>query len=125
VFFDRFLPRLLPQLLPGPRVPYPAAPASPPACPSGGRPAAWLPGLCARLAARWQPPERVLRVEELLMVGGKKSVLLLACGGRRYLLASSGDAIAPLLEVLPLDMPLAAGGGPEAGSAQAVPGGSR
>jgi flagellar biogenesis protein FliO len=59
----------------------------------------WLTGLLGRFAKA--PAERVLEVEERLMVGGRKSVLLIACHGRRFLLASSGDAMTPLIEVLP------------------------
>jgi flagellar biogenesis protein FliO len=45
--------------------------------------------------------ERSLRVEEQLMLGGKKSLTLVSCDGRRYLLAASGEAITPLIEVCP------------------------
>lgn len=49
------------------------------------------------------PDERALRIEERLMLGGKKSVTLLVCHGRRFLLAASGDVLTPMGEVLPLN----------------------
>lgn len=63
----------------------------------------WLAGFVERFGK--PPAERTLQVEERLMVGGKKSVLLIACHGRRFLLASSGDAMTPFIEVLPQTQP--------------------
>jgi flagellar biogenesis protein FliO len=48
-----------------------------------------------------------LRIEERLSLGGKKAVTLIACNGRRFLLASSGDSMAPLIEVQPLPRDIA------------------
>lgn len=63
----------------------------------------WIAALLARIGRRLQPAGRVLHVEERLMLGGRKSVTLIVCHGRRFLLASSGDALAPLVEVRSLD----------------------
>jgi hypothetical protein len=62
----------------------------------------WLRTLAGRIGKGLQPSARGLCIEERLSLGGKKSVTLIACHGRRFLLASSGDSIAPLLEVRPL-----------------------
>jgi flagellar biogenesis protein FliO len=68
----------------------------------GGASRGWLGSLLQSVGRRMQAVPHHLSVEERLMVGGKKSILLIACRGRRFLLASSGDAITPLFEVLPL-----------------------
>jgi flagellar biogenesis protein FliO len=62
----------------------------------------WLTKLMGLLGKRLHAAERALCIEEQVAVGGKKSVTLIVCHGRRFLLASSGDAIAPLIEVQPL-----------------------
>jgi len=41
-----------------------------------------------------------LRIEARLSLGPKKSLVLVSCCGRRMLLSISGDAIAPVLEVV-------------------------
>lgn len=41
-----------------------------------------------------------LRIEARLSLGPKKSLILVNCCGRRMLLSISGDAIAPVLEVV-------------------------
>ena len=56
--------------------------------------AAWL-----RKVANPVQGENPLRIEARLNLGPKKAVVLVNCCGRRVLLALSGDAIAPLLEV--------------------------
>jgi hypothetical protein len=56
-------------------------------------------GLAAkRHAAR----ESGLSVEGRVNLGPKKSLVLVHCHGRRYLIASAGDTMAPILEVLPV-----------------------
>ena len=55
-----------------------------------------------RCGAGLPPDERALRIEERLTLGGKKSVTLLICHGRRFLLATSDDVLTPMGEVLPL-----------------------
>lgn len=66
-------------------------------------PPQWIGALLDYVARRLQPAGGMLRVEERLTLGGRRSVTLIACQGRRFLLVSSGDAIAPLVEVRPLD----------------------
>ena len=57
----------------------------------------------ARLAAKRQTArESGLSVEGRVNLGPKKSLLLVHCHGRRYLIASAGDRIAPIVEVLPV-----------------------
>ncbi|MBB6147229.1 flagellar biogenesis protein FliO [Silvibacterium bohemicum] len=66
----------------------------------------WLVRFWKRVGWSLQPA-RSLRIEERLGVGGKKAIMLIACNGRRFLLASSGDSMAPLIEVLPLSRDIA------------------
>jgi flagellar biogenesis protein FliO len=84
----------------------PSRPASPAAAPvSAGQAmtvSGWLRLLLRRFACRLEPEDRALHVEDRLMLGGRKSVMLIACHGRRFLLASSGDSVSPLIEVQPL-----------------------
>jgi flagellar biogenesis protein FliO len=40
-----------------------------------------------------------LRIEERLQFGPKKTLLLVSCHGRRFLVATAGETIAPLIEV--------------------------
>lgn len=62
-----------------------------------------LAGFVARLLAgvRDSSVKRQLRVEERLLLGGRKSVTLLVCHGRWFLLAAAGDTVMPLIEVRP------------------------
>jgi hypothetical protein len=57
----------------------------------------------AFFASRWavtkRGGERLLVLEDRLAIGPKKSLALVQCAGRRYLVAVSGDAIAALQEV--------------------------
>lgn len=58
-------------------------------------PAAWL----RRLAGKSEAAEAPLRVEGRISLGPKKQLVLVNCHGRRVLVALSGDAITPLMEL--------------------------
>lgn len=45
--------------------------------------------------------DRLLSVEERIAIGPRKTLLLVNCAGRRFLVATAGDAIAPMIEVRP------------------------
>ncbi|HEX3472672.1 MAG TPA: flagellar biosynthetic protein FliO, partial [Silvibacterium sp.] len=49
-----------------------------------------------------QPSERYLSIEERLAIGPKRTLMLVNCRGRRFLLAMAGDTISPMIEVRPL-----------------------
>jgi len=55
-----------------------------------------------RLLGTAQPAECLLSIEERLAIGPKKTLLLVNCAGQRFLLATTGEAIAPLFEVRPI-----------------------
>ena len=55
--------------------------------------AGWLRGLTK------SPEGALLRVEARVSLGGKKSLVLVSCRGRRVLLAVSGEAITPVMEM--------------------------
>jgi hypothetical protein len=67
--------------------------------------AAWLRRVTNAPAAG----EAALRIEARLGMGPKKSLVLVSCRGRQVLLALSGEAIVPVLEL-----------GPESGAAAGV-----
>ena len=63
-----------------------------------------------RNAARWLlqnfsrsaiPATRALVVEERVAIGPKKSLVLVRCRGQRFLVATAGDTIGPVIEVGP------------------------
>lgn len=43
--------------------------------------------------------QRALAIEDRVSIGPKKSLLLVRCHGQRYLIASTGDTIGPVIEV--------------------------
>ena len=55
-----------------------------------------------KLSRTAQPSDRCLSIEEQLVIGSNKTLLLVNCGGRRFLLATTGDTITPMVEVRPL-----------------------
>lgn len=59
----------------------------------------WLRSLAGRFIERSQPGDRSLFIEERLTFGTKKQLLLVSCHGRRFLMASSADAVTSLVEV--------------------------
>jgi flagellar biogenesis protein FliO len=60
-----------------------------------GRLIGWIRRLLHPAAALDAP----LRIEARLILGPRKSLVLVSCCGRRLLLSLSGDAVAPLLEI--------------------------
>ena len=55
--------------------------------------------LLSRFASKAGADDRPLAVEDRLIIGPKKSLVLVRCHGRRFLIASAGDAVGPILEV--------------------------
>ena len=55
-----------------------------------------------KLSRTAHPPDRCLSIEERLVIGPKKTLMLVNCEGRRFLLAMAGDMITPMIEVRPL-----------------------
>lgn len=47
------------------------------------------------------PPRHRLLIEERIAIGPKKTLMLVSCAGRHFLVATAGDFIAPLIEVCP------------------------
>lgn len=45
--------------------------------------------------------ERVLAVEDRVAIGPKKSLVVVRCHGQRFLIATAGDTIGPVIEVAP------------------------
>lgn len=43
--------------------------------------------------------ERVLAIEDQVAIGPRKSLLVVRCHGRRFLVATAGDTIGPVIEV--------------------------
>lgn len=43
--------------------------------------------------------ERALVVEDRVSIGPKKSLIVVCCHGRRFLVATAGDSIGPILEI--------------------------
>jgi flagellar biogenesis protein FliO len=62
-----------------------------------------LRAIFARVSRSCATQESSLRIEERLNLGPKKALLLVNCHGRRFLVATAGDTIAPLIEVDPCD----------------------
>lgn len=57
--------------------------------------------LAARLRRTGSHAESSLSIEERVVIGPKKMVMVVNCGGRRFLLATAGEMIAPLIEIQP------------------------
>ena len=55
-----------------------------------------------RLSLPVKSADHLLSVEERVAIGPKKTLMLVNCAGRRFLVATAGDAIAPMIEVRPL-----------------------
>lgn len=60
--------------------------------------ASWL---LRRFAPAAGCTERSLAVEERVAIGPKKSLILVRCHGRRFLVASAGDTVGPFVEIAP------------------------
>jgi flagellar biogenesis protein FliO len=58
-----------------------------------------LRALLRKFVSRAGTDERVLAVEARVAIGPKKSLVLVRCHGRRFLIASAGDTIGPVIEV--------------------------
>lgn len=63
-----------------------------------------------RKAARWLvqrvspsagATERVLAVEERVSIGPKKMLVLIRCHNQRFLVATAGDTVGPMIEIAP------------------------
>jgi len=52
-----------------------------------------------KLLGTAQPSDCLLSIEERLTIGPKKTLVLVNCCGRRFLLAIADDAISPMIEV--------------------------
>jgi hypothetical protein len=48
-----------------------------------------------------EAPQRLMSIEERLVVGPKKSLMLVTCAGRRFLFATTDDSITAPIEVRP------------------------
>ncbi len=57
----------------------------------------------AGLSRAARASEQRLSIEERLVIGPKKTLMLVNCDGRRFLLATAGDMIAPMIELSPSD----------------------
>jgi flagellar biogenesis protein FliO len=55
----------------------------------------------AGLSRAARASEQRLSIEERLVIGPKKTLMLVNCDGRRFLLATAGDMIAPMIELSP------------------------
>ena len=49
--------------------------------------------------------ERALAVEERVAIGPKKSLVVVRCHGRRFLVATAGDTVGPMIEISPPESP--------------------
>lgn len=58
----------------------------------------WLIRRTSPAAAR---AERALAVEERVAIGPKKSLVVVRCHGQRFLIATAGDTVGPLIEIAP------------------------
>ncbi len=56
-------------------------------------------GLLKIFASSTDAAERALAVEERVTIGPKKSLLVVRCHGQRFLVATAGDTIGPLVEI--------------------------
>jgi flagellar biogenesis protein FliO len=55
--------------------------------------------LFRRFTSTASPTQRLLAVEERVIIGPKKTLLLVRCRDQRFLIATSGDTIGPVVEV--------------------------
>jgi flagellar biogenesis protein FliO len=55
--------------------------------------------LLRRFTSAPNSTERLLAVEDRVTLGPKKALLLVRCHGRRFLIATAGDTIGPIMEV--------------------------
>jgi hypothetical protein len=54
-----------------------------------------------RLVRNVQSSGRLLAIEERISIGPKKTLMLVSCAGRRFLVATASETVGPLIEVLP------------------------
>ncbi|MGH9586260.1 MAG: flagellar biosynthetic protein FliO [Acidobacteriaceae bacterium] len=45
--------------------------------------------------------ERALVVEERVAIGPKKALVLVRCDGQKFLVATAGDTVGPVIEIVP------------------------
>jgi flagellar biogenesis protein FliO len=55
--------------------------------------------LAQRFSSRAHSAERVLAIEDRVVIGPKKSLVVVRCHGQRFLIATAGDSIGPVIEV--------------------------
>lgn len=55
--------------------------------------------LLDKLARAAGPAQSALSIEERLAIGPKKTLMVVNCHGKRFLVATAGDMIAPLIEI--------------------------
>lgn len=55
--------------------------------------------LVVRLKPAARSAERVLAVEERVGLGPKKALMVVRCHGQRFLVATAGDTVGPILEL--------------------------
>lgn len=57
--------------------------------------------LSQKLTRSASSAERALAVEDRVTLGPRKSLFVVRCNGRHFLVAAAGDTIGPLIEVAP------------------------
>lgn len=57
--------------------------------------------LLKRVAPAVGSAERALAVEEKVAIGPKKSLVVVRCHDQRFLVATAGDAVGPIVEIAP------------------------
>lgn len=57
--------------------------------------------LLRRFASKTKSAQRLLAVEERVIIGSKKSLVIVRCQNQRFLIATSGDTIGPIIEIAP------------------------
>ena len=55
--------------------------------------------LLSKLTRAANPVDRALVLEERVALGPKKSLIVVRCHGQRFLVATAGDTIGPLIEI--------------------------
>lgn len=57
--------------------------------------------LVQRLSPAASAAERVLAVEERILIGPKKTLVLVRCHNLQFLVATAGDSVGPIIEIAP------------------------
>ena len=55
--------------------------------------------LLSKFTGAANPIDRALVLEERVAIGPKKSLIVVRCHGQRFLVATAGDTIGPLIEI--------------------------